>query len=220
MKMSGYSQACQLYDLRYAVSPTKKFLDLKDMILHTRSCKATDPRDKVFSVLGLSDPEIYALAPNYRLSLDETLKTAARTMVSRTHCLNLVSGRQTPDRLNGLPSWVPNLTHPWQAVPYNLGPKANYVRLKEENWSFDETGNILRVQGRCFDIIKTICSDFVPQEHPPASTTSVYESWESFTQSTLSEKGLELEKQGSHQRRAPQLAKRSRVARISFCEVI
>lgn len=65
-------------------------------------------------MLGLADPEISNLRPDYRLSLHETLIAAARCVISKNLSLDLLSACQNPDRLHGLPSWVPNLLDDWK----------------------------------------------------------------------------------------------------------
>lgn len=64
------------------------------MLFHTRSCKSTDPRDKVFSVLGLVDPSVYEVKPDYRISLDQAIKTVTRAIINKKQSLDVMAGSQ------------------------------------------------------------------------------------------------------------------------------
>ena len=115
LKISCYARAHQLSVIRdMGGGPVTKFLDLAEFVFHTRSCKATDPRDKAFAVLSMVDPEVYKMKPDYRLSLEDTLKTVARRITTKKQSLNVLAGCQNPERDNSLPSWVPNFTD-WKA---------------------------------------------------------------------------------------------------------
>ena len=84
-------------------------------ILHkTRVAASSDPRDKVFGILGLStfsDPET---VPDYRLSVQEVYCRTARALIKRGDGLKVlftaaINARQG---MEGLPSWVPD----WRMV--------------------------------------------------------------------------------------------------------
>lgn len=78
-QVSPLVQADLLHRLKYEMGNRDGYIDLKDLVFHTRSCKATDLRDKIFSMLGLADPEIHGLEPDYRLSVNETFIAASRS---------------------------------------------------------------------------------------------------------------------------------------------
>lgn len=110
-----YRKVDELKMVKDQVRRGDEYVDFKDLIFHTRLCRSTDPRDKVFALLGLADPEDHKLEADYHLPVQETYKAAARSLISATESLDLLSACQNPERLHGLPSWVPNLQDNWKA---------------------------------------------------------------------------------------------------------
>ncbi|TVY41418.1 Heterokaryon incompatibility protein 6,OR allele [Lachnellula subtilissima] len=135
------------------------YLELKDLLFHTRGCEATDPRDKVFSMLGLASPAIYDMQPDYNSRIEEVLKTAAICVISRTKSLDLLGGCQNSTRLYGLPSWVPNLLDDWKSLPFDT---TYHIRNWEDCIGENDFGfggrnkSILQVRGRRVGSIKTL----------------------------------------------------------------
>ncbi|KAK4168195.1 heterokaryon incompatibility protein-domain-containing protein [Cladorrhinum sp. PSN259] len=86
-----------------------------DQLLYYLACtsgrKATVPRDKLFSVLGLvqdtiQDDEGIALKPNYKSEPADVYSAAARAIVNTCHNLDALGFCQQTDL--PLPSWVPD----------------------------------------------------------------------------------------------------------------
>ncbi|TVY48830.1 Heterokaryon incompatibility protein 6,OR allele [Lachnellula occidentalis] len=159
--MSCYLRAFLLCRIRTEAGggTDTNYLELKDLLFHTRGCEATDPRDKVFSMLGLANPAIYDMQPNYNYRIEEVLKKAAICVISRTKSLDILSGSQNPTCLYGLPSWVPNLLDDWKALPFDT---IHHIRNWEDclgstDFTFDgRDKSILQVRGRRVGSIKTL----------------------------------------------------------------
>src|SRR5947207_13726907 len=82
-------------------------------------------------------------------------------MISKKRSLDVLSGCQNPERLNGLPSWVPNLLDEWKAQPFTVQRPLEKVTFDEEpDFTFGGDGNnILRVKARRIDIIATFSNN-------------------------------------------------------------
>jgi hypothetical protein len=79
-----------------------------------RHFQATDPRDKVFALLGIGkDTEALGLHPDYRKSCQEVYSNLARRLIHNGY-VELLSLCEFPKQINGLPSWV----HDWSAKSY------------------------------------------------------------------------------------------------------
>ncbi|PMD26940.1 hypothetical protein NA56DRAFT_698183 [Hyaloscypha hepaticicola] len=97
----------------------KKVFGLKELLQHSRECRASDPRDKIYAFLGLAD-QGYSIIPKYTWEntiVHVLIHTAHRiiTFEGNLDILEHVSeGREKLGTL--LPSWVPD--------------KANVVILK------------------------------------------------------------------------------------------
>jgi hypothetical protein len=82
--------------------------------LHT---EATDPRDKIFALLGLCHDGLRLVpVPNYRQSLESVIADMSRAMISLARSLDFIclkgSGVATSQHI-GLPTWAPNWPNLW-----------------------------------------------------------------------------------------------------------
>ncbi|KAH8664427.1 hypothetical protein BX600DRAFT_464434 [Xylariales sp. PMI_506] len=100
------------FDYTSYTSPDR-FLDLLEL---TKPCHATDPRDKVFALLGLlPSGRIGTLGADYNLSLEQVYTQVALYLAAHVGWSAVLAraGRSRysyleQDKLDVLPSWVPN----------------------------------------------------------------------------------------------------------------
>ncbi len=117
-------RASQIFNVRIEVT-TGTSRDLSFYLESFRSFGATDPRDKVFAVVGLAKTEHHPLVtPDYRKTVRDVYVDAARYLftVETASCpLRTLSfaGIGCPRRHQSLPSWVPN----WSATVIPDGEK-------------------------------------------------------------------------------------------------
>jgi hypothetical protein len=84
---------------------------LRDLLWDTRYRYATDPRDKIYSLLGLmGDPMNKLLQPDYTKSVSEVFSNATHHLVAQHTSLDPICGQQIQGRREDLPSWVPDYT--------------------------------------------------------------------------------------------------------------
>lgn len=83
---------------------------LLDALYDSQQSLATDPRDRIFAVLGLSyDASAYLPLPSYFQSLSETFRTMAHSIISTSQSLDIIWLK--PSVLSKeviTPSWIPN----------------------------------------------------------------------------------------------------------------
>ena len=98
------------------VAPGKK-LDLQMILDMARGFSATDPRDKIFALLGMAkeveeDREMAALLrPDYSKSVQQVFTEVTGAFITRGDLVLLSSvERQNMRQIDGLPSWVPDFT--------------------------------------------------------------------------------------------------------------
>jgi len=162
--------------------PVATYQDLRNLILHTRSCAATDPRDKVFSILGLADPDFWGLKADYRLSVQQTFILGAQSCILKKQSLDILSGCQHSDQLNDLPSWVPNLTDGWKARPFPTTSQRHCEEVmagQAPDFSFEETENgcVLKARGFLLDEIDTLSRETPHQDATPEELDNVSSAW-------------------------------------------
>lgn len=83
---------------------------LTDFLHRFRPCQATDPRDKLYALLGLVEETGHGheMIPDYTLSVKEVYSQAVRQSISARKDLAILSDAQMPFRSADLPSWVPD----------------------------------------------------------------------------------------------------------------
>ena len=91
---------------------SRRPLELLDALRRTRSSLATDPRDKVFALLGLTfDGRHFVPEPNYIDSVSTSFTDFATALIRSIEGLDFIYLRSANRKLDDkLPSWVPDWT--------------------------------------------------------------------------------------------------------------
>ncbi|KAJ3535165.1 hypothetical protein NM208_g7247 [Fusarium decemcellulare] len=88
-------------------------MDIKYLLEHSRYCKASDDRDRVYSFLGLADPG-YRIIPDYSPDNDviRVLTETTRNIIIHEDSLNILARAAAPAsrQKSTLPSWVVDWT--------------------------------------------------------------------------------------------------------------
>jgi hypothetical protein len=165
------------------------------MLFHNRACESTDPRDRVYAVLGIvNNDEVKGLEPDYSMQKEEVFRAAVESLIHNTRSLDVLSACQDPERESGLPSWVPNFEVDW---------KAQILRVKEggENLyhaSADipvEEDSIQRPNENALAINGIICDeveDIGGVYKDDSTLNKVLETWRQIALKTLTSKRLAL----------------------------
>lgn len=138
-------------------------IEFETMLNHARNCESSDPRDKVYSILGMTGDAANDICVDYYQPVCAVAIQAFRKQASRSKSLDALIWSQNPDRQDSTPSWAPNLCSPFSIQPSRLKGKssslyaaAGSVRRKEQ-YTFLEDGITLSVQGvAIFDSIQHV----------------------------------------------------------------
>ena len=141
------------------------------------AAQATDLRDKVYAVLGLADPEVYGITVDYRLPVLDVYTRAARALIAKSGRLEILGACANPDRLHGLPSWVPNLIDGWKAEPFPFKVRKAH---HEADVVFDDQKNSLRAKGILHGFVGVICDVRVGPDDALEQLHRVYLAWKEF----------------------------------------
>lgn len=167
----------------------RKRQPLRDLIRECRYRRATDPRDKIFSLLGLMGDKLNAyLKPDYSKSVREVYANVALHFIAQSESLDPLCSWQTFGRQNELPSWVPDYSLDQDLAPcplvaidggssiYNSsGHNHRYkysrmdVAVTHESWSH------LRTVGLCIDLV-AVLSDPLQNSEPFGHTERLWNS--------------------------------------------
>ena len=89
----------------------EKLTDLSKLLIYTRRFEATDPRDKVYALYGLTSTDLshLGLRADYHMAVSDVFKLVARTLLQKANGLELLEvPRSTKRDMQTLPSWAPD----------------------------------------------------------------------------------------------------------------
>ena len=155
---------------------TNKPITLLQAMLWTLHTKATDPRDKIFALLGLCHDGFRLVPiPNYKQPLESIISEMSRLSFNRTRSLDLMCLKGTGTMLNdstGLPSWTPNWPNLWSSSTTLLEREIlrSPTTLGLDPVLKNSTSSILRVEAIAVGSILTISSEFETENSHNKST--------------------------------------------------
>lgn len=174
-KVDAFNNGIRMAQCR-KVDPTHPPFALLELLHQHRDCESTDPKDKVYGLLGLSgDAEDIGITPNYDQTPEEIFTDLFEKHVLATKSLDMICAVRFPNRLAGLPSWVPNWSVD-QTVPgicindryiggndFAASPIAHFQRYAASGASLPQvsfSGVRMSAEGICFGRIASIgCVD-------------------------------------------------------------
>lgn len=131
----GYSNAIHLAEFRTRFRIARQPIRLSDALHWSRRTQATDPRDKIFALLGLChDGPTFVPLPNYEQSLEAIIFDMSKNMMAWDRTLDLMCIRgidATKEEILN-PSWLPNLPNVWSGTLTILES-----RILEERRTYD-----------------------------------------------------------------------------------
>ncbi|KAI1193673.1 heterokaryon incompatibility protein-domain-containing protein [Nemania serpens] len=135
-----------------------------DLLFDTRNFLSSDPRDKLYGLLGLTNQKLQHkyIHPNYSLSVEEVFRSFAvwEVLINRSlRVLGISSDKNSA--LSSLPSWAPDFTHLSQRMPLLRREKRVSFRSSgntavEAHISEDET--TLCLKGQVMDRVHTLAT--------------------------------------------------------------
>ncbi|CZR53541.1 uncharacterized protein PAC_03420 [Phialocephala subalpina] len=132
-------------------------------MMHFSRYQATDPRDKVFAILGLvtDDLDIEEWI-DYDKTPGQVYTKIAKYILSRKEdglALLALAGVGHARKLNGLPTWVPDWSKPPSGIPldsFSVRYNASEGRKCDEEILLDHDLDIIRLIGAKVDTVKVV----------------------------------------------------------------
>jgi hypothetical protein len=121
-----------------------------------RELNASDPRDHVYGVLGLSIKFKNLLpSPDYKKTTTEVFTDLAKAFIKRTKSLAVLEHATSTTTISNHPSWVP-FWPSTQVIWYQITTQYNASKQSETIFSFSPDGQELWVKGKEFDRVKEL----------------------------------------------------------------
>ena len=160
-------------------------LTLLELMYSSRSNQSTDPRDKVYSLLGIAaDIKAHEFDPDYILPVEDTYRNLALFYIRKDNNLDFLSAVEDYRwRVHKkLPSWVPDWTAHPRSTPFLSQMQRLHFRASGESspqissLKTPSPASILRVRGKILDMVSRVGSADVPMRDniPGARDTSYF----------------------------------------------
>jgi hypothetical protein len=156
---SIWSTIYQIHCLVTTEGQEKKKPRLDVLLDLGRKANVTDPRDKVYGILGLlPSPIATKILPDYLLPREEVFLRFAKTLLQEVNGLEAILSWCCFKADSSLPSWIPDWTKQF--------PRNHIRRLRERNaagstaaqWSVSEDDRHLHCKGVIFDSVRSFSS--------------------------------------------------------------
>jgi hypothetical protein len=161
----AYLKAMHLAEFRDRFQIKRELISLLDAMRWSYQTEATDPRDKIFALLGLChDAATYVPVPNYKQTFEEIIADMSKTMMSFDRSLDLMCFKGTsPREESKLPSWTPNWVNLWSGSLHSM--TAHEAKFADWHTTFPfnpvlngSTTQILKVEGKFYGTIEHLAS--------------------------------------------------------------
>ncbi len=165
---------------RYNLGLERPLVELLSMSV---DFKSTDPRDKLFGLLGVAtDAQEPDLLPDYSLSVQDVYAKVTRILVLRDKSLAVLCDARNPKRLAGLPTWTPDWSIP-HAVQTPLASRSRRKYMAagntEANAYFSKTLRTIFLKGVAVDTISTL-GNVLPTDY---FSDDIHTQWKRMAQS-------------------------------------
>lgn len=168
-------------------SPSLAAPPLLELLLSHKSKKSTDPKDKVYALIGVSGSVDTFGIIDYSQTMREVYTHTAHHIITTSNRLDVICVKQHDINQYSLPSWAPDWTRP----PSNSG--ATVVGLHHHQPPFTASGSsianaeflshgyVLKASGFILDTIESVGMAYKPSSRRPPSDVApalnVFHDW-------------------------------------------
>lgn len=188
--VSCFREAVQLHEIRQDIrrEGNNNYGALDSFALRCRNCDATDPRDKVYAMLPLVNPDEIDVRADYRKPAVEVFRDVTLTLLKTS--LDYLSGCHISERADDLPSWVPDLQIHSKLIPTSCSDlphdKCTYnhwgdVPSDIPDFTYNASEETLNIRGVLFDAIRIVNHDLtITNDMNNAELRATVRQWREF----------------------------------------
>lgn len=135
---------------------------LLELLISHRSKNSTDPKDKVYALVGISDSALTFGKVDYARSIREVYTHTAQHIISSSRKLDVICVKQHDHDQFNLPSWVPDWTRPHHREGatgiglHHYQPAFTASGDTVANVRFLGDGYVMKVSGFVIDTLHTV----------------------------------------------------------------
>jgi hypothetical protein len=161
----GLDNCYDIYAMRQDLGKTNTFYQT---LMLSKDRQATDPRDKIFALIGLPYTDRYSevffpSAPDYNLSISEVYHlTAKRLLVERNEVDLLAYVQHDPQVHETWASWVPDWTCARAGQTRTMGTDkkvSGYIHAVVSAPDYDTERHVISIRGIVVDTVHTLAAD-------------------------------------------------------------
>jgi hypothetical protein len=186
-------------------SPGVSAPPLLELLLSHKSKKSTDPKDKVYALVGISSSRHTFGLIDYSRSLRDIYTHTARHIITTSKKLDVICVKQHDINSEDFPSWAPDWTRPGRWGPHSGGPIIGLHHREPQftasgttlaDVQFLKDGYVLRTKGIHIDTIATLGMPFKKRGPPSdvAPLLEVFHDWWNLFVSTTNSGSLSAQK--------------------------
>jgi hypothetical protein len=161
----GYNHVVRLQAFRERLAAGNELV-LATLLVSAQNCLATDPRDKIFALLGIGsdtsrirEATKILVTPNYKRPVAEVFTEFARTCIDHYGFFDILSSKVFEEATDGLPSWVPDWSKHQPCTPLMIyGNPSGYCASKgsRAECTYSSNGRRLQIWGIIVDEVTQV----------------------------------------------------------------
>jgi hypothetical protein len=128
-------------------------MGIDELVEASKFCICSDPRDKIYGLLSLLDTDISrtGFEPDYTMSTYQVYQSAALSLIKCTKRLDVMTTVENHKDLEGVPSWVPN-------VSTIILPRSILLRTCSSNCYYSPIPLLRLISQICIDLFLVVSS--------------------------------------------------------------
>lgn len=186
-------RAHRIHNLLPSTSP-------REVLQYSRDCQATDPKDRVYGILGILKPGLIQV--KYELDVQEIYRNFTQTIIEDTGSIEILNLCGTKHTLPGLPSWVPDFSIRRSSChlpglgegggSYSIDWRASHLTKVLPGLGFHNCGKDLVVRGKAVDTVRAVGNEMPVSKEYAVGTEKfarILSEWETLATENASNKG-------------------------------
>lgn len=157
-------QGLKYGDRAHRIHKLRPSTNSRELFQHSRHCQATDPKDRVYGILGSLKPGLIKV--NYEADVQEIYRSFTQAIIQDEESICVLNLCGTSHSLPGLPSWVPDFSVGRSSShlpglgesggPRRIDRSESHLTKVLPGMEFRNDGKQLVVKGKAVDTVRVV----------------------------------------------------------------